>query len=84
MAEKKKPQTNTRSITLKIGRDTFSVVSLEEASQIYGRLRDESGEGASTFPEGKLSTGHRISYNGRVWSGSTCVYSPYENASTQP
>ena len=48
----------------------LEVSSLEEASRVYSQLRDESLEGASTWPDGKLKTDngtYRISYNGRVW-----------------
>jgi len=63
--------------TLKIGRRlTATVASIEDAQRAYRQARDESCEGASTFPEGRL-TGDgrklRISYNGRVWDGETCV-----------
>jgi hypothetical protein len=44
------------------------VGSLAEASRVYSQLRDASGEGASTWPDGKVD-GYRISYNGRVWEG---------------
>ena len=37
-----------------------------KASDAYCRMRDDSGEGASTFPCGAWRT-HHISYNGRVW-----------------
>jgi hypothetical protein len=64
------------------------VETLEEASRVYCKLRDESDEGSSTFPEGRLydTSGEQIayvSYNGRVWSGSkhdldaTPIYSPW-------
>lgn len=44
--------------TLKIGtRGTFSVASFKEASAKYAEVRDASGEGASTFPMGKLYDG---------------------------
>ena len=56
-------------MNLQIGkRHNIKVASLEEASRIYCTLRDESGEGGSTFPEGKVGD-HRISYNGKVWLG---------------
>lgn len=45
---------------------------LKAASAAYCRLRDESGEGASTFPQGKAAI-YRISYNGRVWLGDHVV-----------
>jgi len=54
---------------LKIGeRYTLEVKDFAEASRIYCELRDKSGEGASTWPDGELSTGHYISYNGKVWA----------------
>lgn len=57
------------SLVLKIGRlHKLSVPNLIEASREYCRLRDESGLGASEFPEGKVGE-YRISYNGRVWRG---------------
>ena len=56
------------------GRREFRALceTVEEAVVAYETLRDESGEGASTFPDGELSqTGggnrYRISYNGRTW-----------------
>jgi len=73
---------------LKIGRrHTVRVLSLEDASCVYQQLRDESGEGGSTFPDGELTIGNRIyrvSYNGKVWanmewkSGDAPAYSPYD------
>jgi hypothetical protein len=50
----------------------YKTETLKELSEIYCRVRDETGEGQSTFgpvnvrgPNGTL-IGH-ISYNGRVW-----------------
>lgn len=48
----------------------------KEASEKYAKMRDESGEGASTWPDGNWS-GHRISYNGKIWDGETLIYDPY-------
>jgi hypothetical protein len=46
------------------------VDSLEEAVALYERIRDESGEGASTFAAGGVTgpggARWRIFYNGRV------------------
>ena len=57
-------------LTLKIGRRfSLKVSSPEEASKEFCRLRDESCEGSSLWPDGKLSNGMVISYNGRVWTG---------------
>lgn len=64
-------------LTLKIGRRlNTTVASIAEAQRRYCQMRDESGEGASTFPQGTLIDGkvkHRISYNGRVWVGDKAV-----------
>jgi hypothetical protein len=50
---------------------SFDVDDFARASYIYSRLRDKSGEGASTFAPGKVYRGDvliaRVSYNGRVW-----------------
>lgn len=61
------------AFTLKIGRRlSVDVASLAEASDRYCAERDESGEGASTFPDGRIMENGtlkaRISYNGRVWA----------------
>ena len=60
--------------TLEIGtRFSRPCNSFAEASALYCALRDESGEGVSTFPEGKIRadaggrTTARVSYNGKVW-----------------
>lgn len=61
-------------LTLKIGRrHTVSVESIEAASREYKRLRNASGEGASTFPFGTVTGGYTVSYNGRVWKGGALV-----------
>lgn len=64
-------------LTLKIGRrQSVPVRDLVDASNTYGILRDESGEGASTFPEGRVDIDgkrYRISYNGRVWCGGSLI-----------
>lgn len=51
---------------LRIGGDSFHVDSLREARDVYARERDASGEGASTFPRGRVGR-YEISYNARVW-----------------
>jgi len=58
---------------LTIGRrHKVEVATLREASQVFSRLRDQSGEGSSTWPDGTVKgrdgTFH-ISYNGRIWEG---------------
>lgn len=69
---------------LKIGkRSEHRVSTLKEASDLYAQVRDESGEGASTFPEGQLlgTSTYRVSYNAKIWSedsqGPYVVYNPY-------
>lgn len=61
-------------------RHTIEVGSVEEASRLYCEYRDSTGEGASTFPDGKVN-GHTISYNGKVWKGKPMVgelvFNPY-------
>ena len=55
-------------LTLVIGRrHRVWVHSLQQASEVYCKLRDESGEGSRTWPEGRVGK-HYISYNGRVWA----------------
>lgn len=59
----------------------IKVDSFAEASRQYRHYVDESGEGASTFPTGRLQLNGRtyeISYNGRVWEvgGGGEVYTP--------
>jgi hypothetical protein len=63
-----------------------NVRDLAHASEVYARERDESGEGASTFPNGRIMKGGRkianVSYNARVWPkegtgpGFTPLYDP--------
>lgn len=64
------------------GRLSREVATLQEASVRYEAVRDESGEGASTFPDGDVLDADgrsiaRISYNGRVWPPG-----PYDPAAT--
>jgi hypothetical protein len=72
-------------LTLVIGRRHRVLVhSLQQASEVYCKLRDESDEGSRTWPEGRVGK-HFISYNGKVWSkpsrlwqsGDEPVYDPY-------
>lgn len=64
-------------LTMTIGKGkrarTFIVADLKEATAEYQKARDASGEGSSKFKDGHLSTGERISYNGRVWRGDQLV-----------
>ena len=62
-----------------------SVSSLGEASRLYREAVDASGEGASTFPLGRVIANWRgreytVSYNGRVWDGDRLVYDPRKEA----
>jgi hypothetical protein len=65
-------------IRLAIGRRHHSEhASIAAAVDHYCALRDDSGEGASTWPDGTVwepcGPRLRISYNGRVWHGTTPV-----------
>lgn len=55
-------------LELRIGKKTFAVTDLADASRVYQRERDKSKSGASRFPEGRVGE-YRISFNGRVWLG---------------
>lgn len=67
------PIKQTGQFLLLIGNNwSYRVPSLAHAVQVFSRLRDASGQGASSFPDGRIlgsSTLLRISYNGRVWNG---------------
>jgi hypothetical protein len=63
---------NTPRLSLQIGRMTYLVMTVEDARDLYVRMRDASGKGASEFPVGKIS-GHpsgpiTIAYNGRLFA----------------
>jgi hypothetical protein len=64
------------ALTLSIGRHKYAVAGIDEASNLYQRLRDQSGLGASRWPQGRLSNGLTISLNGRVWRGEELVSEP--------
>lgn len=63
------------------------VDSFEEASRVFSELRDASGEGASTWPDGFVNdyglNVARLSYNGKVWEpgdwkpGDRPLFDPY-------
>lgn len=59
------------TITIDRSNQTIAVTSVEDAQEVYCKLREESGLGASTFGRGMVRTGRKlvasISYNGRVW-----------------
>lgn len=69
----KTPRRRANNWVLQIGDRAYPVRSVEHASWLYGKLRDASGEGYSTWPEGFLRKDrrvlYRISYNGNVWKG---------------
>ncbi len=58
-------------MTLRIGHERIEVADIAEARRVYCERRDESGEGASTFPRGQVGE-LSISYNGRVWDAAGC------------
>jgi hypothetical protein len=60
------------SMTLSIGRRFRATVqSFEAASKLYAEKRNASGEGGSTWPEGRIIQNDkliaRVSYNSRIW-----------------
>lgn len=71
--------------TFSIRGNSYVADTLELASKIYSRARDESGEGNSTFPKPTVRNGKSIigvfSYNGRIWSndGSSGQVLIYDN-----
>lgn len=65
-------ETVMNAVTLVIGRRHRSEhATIAQAQDEYCRLRDESYEGASTWPDGKIwepcGPRIRVSYNGRMW-----------------
>lgn len=60
----------------------YTCETIREARNEYCRLRDESGEGASTFNEGIIEherDKYRVSYNGRIWNGDDLIFEEKEN-----
>lgn len=45
-----------------------SAEDLQSLSNLFSVLRDTSGEGMSTWPDGEMIGGGHISYNGRIWA----------------
>lgn len=72
------------ALTLRLGRAVIPVRDYAEASERFGRIRDENGHGASTMPRGRVFRDGRavaeVSYNGRVWEGERCAFDPYAPA----
>lgn len=60
------------AVTLTIGRrHTAEYPTAADARDAYKRLRDESMEGGSTWPDGIITSGKTkiyLSYNGRAWA----------------
>lgn len=56
----------------RIRTDIHGAETCEEARNLFNTLRDESGEGASTWPSPPLYRDGKIigwfSYNGRIWA----------------
>ncbi len=54
--------------------------TLDALSAAYSRLRDESGEGNSTFPKPAVRVGGsnqiigHFSYNGRIWNRDRIIF----------
>jgi hypothetical protein len=73
-------------LALRIGRTRrlVEVASYAEASRFYAELRDRSGRGASTMPEGRIYDAETeklvavVSYNGRIWQGERSLFDPFE------
>ncbi len=67
--------TPATALSLKIGRKAYPVASYEQASEMFSAARDRSGLGSSDVPNGRIFSGAEqvayISYNGKVWAGST-------------
>jgi len=68
-----KQATKPTAMVLHIGKQKFTVHSFEEAQRVFEGARDASGEGASSWPDGRIGHRYRISYNGRLWDGDTLV-----------
>lgn len=66
------PDARLYPVVMRLRGVTYRCASLLLASEMYCAERDESGEGASTFPDAKIVTADgrkfRVSYNGRVWA----------------
>lgn len=77
--------TTPTRLALRIGRsrNLVEVSSFAEASRLYSELRDRSGRGASSMPEGRIYDADTIelvaslSYNGRVWHSDRCLFDPF-------
>lgn len=68
----------TRKYFATIRGELLHAATLKEISELYCEIRDETGEGCSTFMPVNVGlagtteiVGH-ISYNGRIWDKPTC------------
>ncbi len=78
------------AFTFKVRGKTYSAPSIAEASALYCGLRDESGEGCSTFPMPALRGPSgpfdaKIAYNGKVYctgrdGDRVLIFNPYAEA----
>lgn len=59
--------------TFQLRGQRLSASTLERLSSMYAKIRDDSGEGASTFPHVNVEEGGKIvaciSYNAKIWRG---------------
>ncbi len=67
--------------TMKIRNRTVVADTLATLSEIYCKIRDRSGLGASQFPNAMIHNdvgdSYRVSYNGRIWKiEETLAYTP--------
>ncbi len=67
-----------KTMFLQVGGKRYQIASFEQASQMFCMARDASGEGASTIPSPKIVDERGevigfVSYNGRVWAGTSYV-----------
>jgi len=66
------------TFSFKMRGTTFTAPTLAELSAQYCKVRDDSGEGNSTFPKPTVRRCGKafgtFSYNGRVWNGGVMVY----------
>lgn len=70
--------------TINIRGTEYTARTLAGISAAYCKARDESGEGATTFPFATLLCADKdigyVSYNGRVWAGEYGGYSKPHNS----
>ena len=67
-----------KPLTIKVGRKVYAIADYAEASRMVCAARDKSGVGSSRFPKPVIYEGDTavayVSYNGRVWAGTS--YTP--------